>query len=239
MEYKLGCIKQKDDHRDFLFLSTPAPLPKSASVQSKLKPAYDQKALGSCTANALACLLQNKFNNIMPSRLFIYYNERDMEGTINCDCGASLRDGIKTLNKLGACGESYWPYDIKKFTNKPVDKAYANGLKYKITGYYAVPQREYDIKYAISQGKPVVFGFMVKSSFMDQAVAKSGVYNPKPGEAIMGGHAVVIVGYDDNTQLFTVRNSWGTNWGKQGYFTMPYSEVLDGTVSFDFWVIEK
>lgn len=238
--YKLGCVRQKEDKRDYVFLAQPTPLPKSASVQSKLKPAYDQKALGSCTANALACLVQNKYNNaIMPSRLFIYYNEREMEGTIDCDCGASLRDGVKTLNKQGACGESYWGYDIKKFANKPPQKAYTNGLKYIISGYYAVPQREYDIKYAISQGKPVVFGFMVKSSFMDPAVAKSGIYNPKQGEDTIGGHAVVIVGYDDATKLFTVRNSWGTNWGKSGYFTMPYSEVLNRDISFDFWVIEK
>lgn len=237
--YSFGCIQGKKDVRDIAFMAVPGtPLPKAFSLRGKMPTVYDQGQLGSCTANAIGTAFQYKYKNtIMPSRLFIYYNERAMENTVDCDCGAIIRDGMKSINKQGACLENIWKYDILKFNIKPSDPCYSQALKYKIQKYSSVSQVEYSIKSALFNNMPVVFGFLVKESFVGRDVSKTGVYTPKTSEQVVGGHAVLIVGWDDASKRFIVRNSWGTGWGERGYFTMPYSEVLNDDISFDFWVI--
>jgi len=233
-----GWKKQKDDARDYKFVheQTLDSLPKSIDLRPQMPPVYDQGQLGSCTANSIAALVQ-KDKNISPSRLFIYYNERAIEGTIKQDAGANIRDGIKTINTLGVCSETTIPYDISKFTKKPSKKAYKEALQNKDNSYHAVAQTELDIKAALVAGLPISFGFEVKQSFESSVVASTGIYQPKANETILGGHAVCIVGYDDDKQMFIVRNSWGDTWGLQGYFWMPYTEVLNAQVCNDFWVI--
>jgi len=69
-------------------------------------------------------------------------------------------------------------------------------------------------------------------------VAKTGQLNlPKPKEKSLGGHAVMAVGYNETTQRFTIRNSWGARWGLKGYFTMPYAYLTDRNLADDFWTI--
>jgi C1A family cysteine protease len=83
-----------------------------------------------------------------------------------------------------------------------------------------------------------VFGFTVYESFESAEVARTGALQmPKPKEGVVGGHAVLAVGYDDKIERFMVRNSWGTSWGKKGYFTMPYTYLLSENLSDDFWTI--
>jgi C1A family cysteine protease len=92
----------------------------------------------------------------------------------------------------------------------------------------------------LADGFPFVFGFTVYESFESDTVAKSGVLNlPKAKESAIGGHAVCAVGYDDAARRFIVRNSWGTDWGKRGYFTMPYAYLADRNLSDDFWTVRK
>jgi C1A family cysteine protease len=97
-----------------------ATLPISVDLRGKMPPVYDQGALGSCTGNALACAFEYDDKNIFqPSRLFIYYNERNIEGTVSSDSGALISDGIKSLETYGVCPETLGPYDISKFADKP------------------------------------------------------------------------------------------------------------------------
>lgn len=204
---------------------------------------YDQGQLGSCTANAIGCAID--FNRIkqgmapyMPSRLFIYYNERDMEGTIPSDSGAMIRDGIKSVNVLGACPEADWPYIEGNFTIKPPEIAYTHGLEHQTLAYQRVLQNLNELKGCLAAGFPIVFGFSLYESFEESEVATTGVVQmPKQNEQCLGGHAVLMVGYDDNTQRFLVRNSWGRNWGMGGYFTLPYSYVTSNDLADDFWTI--
>ena len=94
------------------------------------------------------------------------------------------------------------------------------------------------MKSCLAEGYPFVFGFTVYESFESEAVAKSGKLNmPKKGEAQVGGHAVMAVGYSDSSKRFIVRNSWGTSWGLNGYFTMPFDYLLNENLSDDFWTI--
>lgn len=219
-------------------------------ILTNLPPVYDQDALGSCTANALAAAfeyeqIKEKLHDFMPSRLFIYYGERFLEDTVLTDSGAAISDGIKVLSTKGVCPESEWPYDISKFTVEPLPNIYTDALKHKVSSAKRVNVSVLDFKTMINLGQPVVFGFKVYESF-ETNIKEDGIM-PMPkihAEKYMGGHAVVAVGYDDNMTAkhrkgyLYVRNSWGTEFGKNGYFWMPYDYVNRQNVN-DPWVISK
>lgn len=239
------------DYRDMQYAAPRAPkgIPPKVDLRKLCPPVYDQDQLGSCTANAIGAAFQ--FNQMkeglkgfIPSRLFIYYNERDMEGTVNQDSGAAIRDGIKSVNNLGVCPETMWPYDGSEYppnphlTVKPSAKCYTEAKKHTAVQYARVPRTESQMKGCLASGYPFVYGFTVYESFEGSEVAKTGVVPmPKPKEEVVGGHAVLAVGYDDTTRRFIVRNSWNTTWGIKGYFTMPYGYLMDGNLSDDFWTI--
>jgi C1A family cysteine protease len=176
-----------------------------------------------------------------PSRLFIYYNERSDEGTIGQDAGGALRDGIQTVATLGAPPESDWPYsdDPTTFTELPPPQAYTDAQQHLVSSYDAVSQDLTSLKAVLALGYPIVFGFSVYESFESDAVAASG-FAPMPGpnEQFLGGHAVMLVGYDDSQTAFIVRNSWGSSWGQAGYFTLPYEYVCDPNLASDFWTVK-
>jgi C1A family cysteine protease len=220
-------------------------LPAKVDLRSKCPKVYDQGELGSCTANAIAGAIefdQMKQGNPKPpftsSRLFIYYNERAMEGTIESDSGAQIRDGIKSCAKQGACPESMWPYDIASFAETPPAPCYTTAARHLIKLYSRVPRVLNSMKGCLADGYPFTFGFTVYASFEGDEVAKTGIVPlPQPKEAVVGGHAVLAVGYIDAEQMFLVRNSWGPTWGRKGYFKMPYAYLTDADLSDDLWTI--
>ena len=240
-----GWLPDRPDHRDLLYAAIARPpkkLPKSVDLRPQCSPVEDQGQLGSCTANALVGnleLLEKKSGRAVTdlSRLFVYYNERVLEGTINEDAGAFLRDGIKVLVKQGVCTEKKWPYNIARFANKPPAACYQQALDHQVTSYHrilTVPQ----MKMCLAEGYPFVFGFTVYESFESANVARTGQVDlPKPSEQAVGGHAVMAAGYDDATRRFLIRNSWAADWGLRGYFTMPYDYLGDRNLSDDFWTI--
>ena len=219
-------------------------LPEMIDLRPCCPPVYDQLSLSSCTANAIAGALEfdrckeNK-DDWVPSRLFIYYNERNIEGTTDYDAGASIRDGIESLRDDGYCAETEWPYDISKFTDTPSTKAYENAKCNVVTEYMRVEQTVNGIKTALELGFPVIFGFTVYESFESEDVSKDGVV-PMPGhdEEMLGGHAVLCVGYESDTEMFIVRNSWGSAWGDHGYCYMPFSYLTDSNLADDFWAVK-
>ncbi len=242
---KYGWIPDLPDSRDLLLLSPKQFVcPPSIDLRKDgaLPPVYDQNQIGSCTANAIAAAIEYDQNiqhlpSFMPSRLFIYYNERAMEGTIGSDSGAQIRDGVKSIAKLGACTENIWPYS-KPFTQKPPQACYVAALQHRAVQYMRIVPTLDLLKSSLAHYFPFVFGFTVYEDFESSRVAKTGMVNmPKKGERSLGGHAVMCVGYDDKKQRFIVRNSWGTGWGIAGYFTMPYSYLTDSNLSDDFWQI--
>jgi C1A family cysteine protease len=200
--------------------------------------------LGSCTANAIANAhlfeqrKQNAAQPFLPSRLFIYYNERVMEGTVHSDSGAMIRDGIKSIAKQGVCSEKQWPYTIAKFTRKPAQTCYKEALKHQAVLYQRLVPTLTQLKGCLASGYPFVFGFTVYESFESPEVTRTGTAPmPASGEQVLGGHAVLAVGYDDAIQRFIVMNSWGTSWGMQGFFTMPYAYLTDTNLADDFWTV--
>jgi C1A family cysteine protease len=243
---RYGWLPDLPDHRDHLYaapMEMLGAIPAKMDLRPQCPPVYDQGQLGSCTANAIAAALEfdrlkQKISDFTPSRLFIYYNERAMEHTIDSDSGAQIRDGIKSVGKLGDCRETEWPYVISRFKCRPPAKCYSDALIYKAVLYQRVTQTMSQLKGCLASGYPFVFGFTVYESFESAQVAKSGhAPLPKSGEQSIGGHAVVGVGYDDAKQWFIVRNSWGNAWGMKGYFTLPYAYVTDDNLADDFWTI--
>lgn len=244
---RFGWLPDLPDHRDLLYaapVKIAGALPVRADLRAQCPPVYDQGQLGSCTANAIAGAIQfdrmkQQLADIFtPSRLFIYYNERVIEHSVDSDSGAQIRDGIKSVNKQGDCPEMEWPYVVAKFKTKPPKKCYADALKYKVVSYQRVTQTLSQLKGCLASGWPFIFGFAVYESFESAAVAKTGhAPLPKSGEPVIGGHAVVGVGYDDAKQWFIVRNSWGGKWGMAGYFTLPYAYLTDENLASDFWTI--
>ena len=241
-----GWKKDELDQRDLLYthVISQAALPSKVDLRKYVSTIQNQGALGSCTAQALAGaleMLQNYYkltDKVNASRLFIYYNERAIEGTINRDSGAYLRDGIKTLAKQGACDEKLWPYKIKDFKKKPTAACYKQAKKYLIDEYMRVPQVLDSLKSALVSSFPIIFGFSVYESFETPAVERTGVVPmPKKSEKLLGGHAVIAVGYDDSKGVFICKNSWGSSWGDKGYFYMPYGYLTTRNLSADFWVI--
>lgn len=234
-------VRQTEDTRDHLFLVAGSlGFDKLVDLRPKMPIVYDQGALGSCAANvgaaAISYLLKNR---VRPSRLLIYYCCRVMQDRVNEDCGTTIRDTMKVINQNGVCKETLWPYQVSKFAEKPSETATKAAQLIKSTRYKAVGQSQYELQAALATGFPVAFGQTIKESFVSEEVAKSGVYKPELTEKTLGGHALLLVGYyyEGNSLTAIIRNSWGRKWGKAGYFTMPFSLLLNPELCFDFWVI--
>lgn len=243
-----GWKRDLPDFRDRHFqpMMPRQPLPERAMLIHPL-PAFDQGALGSCTANATVGAITfdqrvQEEPSVMESRLFIYYYSRLLEGNQDHDAGASLRDVMKAYNQYGVCPESEWPYDIANFSTKPTAEATCRPIHYA-----AVEQNSFELRRTIIAGFPVIFGFTVYDNFESPEVASTGELDlPQDSNSVLGGHAVLMMGYDDNVPFPSgakggvyVRNSWGTDWGQSGYFWMPMAYITNPNLADDFWVIDK
>jgi len=255
-----GWRPQLPDHRDYKLVLPAAVLPAEVDLEGLSPPVYDQGQAGSCTANMGAylwqfCAYKEAFSDrAVPSRLFLYWNERVLEDSTDYDSGAQCRDALKVLATIGTIPETEWPYDLSKLTVEPTAQCFADAKAERSLQYRAVDPNRAAIKAALASGFPVGFGFTVYESFEGQTVALTGLMPmPTAGEKIVGGHAVARVGYIDNALLprplpnkavlaphpsggyYKVRNSWGADWGINGYFYAPYD--LD-KFSSDFWVLQ-
>lgn len=244
---RYGWKNDTPDFRDKFYRFVPpvsASLPPLVDLRVSNEPAiYDQGQLGSCTANAIAALfeaevLKQGLPDFTPSRLFIYYNERVIEGTVNSDDGAEIRDGFKSIATQGVCPEVVWPYDISQFAVKPDDLCYQDALLNTAMQYLPVTQDLNHIKACLADGYRLAFGISVFDSFESDEVAKTGIVpTPLNNESCLGGHAVACVGYSDDKQALIMRNSWGSSWGDKGYFYLPYNYATDPDLADSFWTV--
>ncbi len=245
---KFGWTPDLPDFRDHMY-SAPheivSALPSKVDLRSQCPPVVDQGQLGSCSGQAIANahlfeqMKQKDKKTFLPSRLFIYYNERVMENTVKTDSGAMIRDGIKSVAQLGVCTETAWPYVISKFTRKPTKPCFKSALRHQALSYQRLIPHLTELQGCLASGFPFVFGFSVYESFESQEVTNTGVVPmPVKGEQNIGGHATLCVGFDNSTSRFLVMNSWGTDWGMQGYFTIPYAYLTNPNLADDFWTIK-
>lgn len=209
-------------------------------------PVLNQGNLGSCTANASSnalryCLEKQKSIVFQPSRLFIYYFTRFIEGNIQVDSGANIRDVMKAIHCFGACNETKWPYIIDKFRTRPSSSSIQAAKPHAVTFQYLSITHNLDsIKNVLASGYPIVFGIAVYESLERQECITTGIV-PIPDmntERCMGGHCILMTGYDDTTQMFTILNSWGKSVGQMGYFQIPYAYIANPNLTFDLWTID-
>jgi C1A family cysteine protease len=201
------------------------------TLNPKLIPGVlDQGSLGSCTANACSnalryLLRKEKVKDWQPSRLYIYWYTRFLEGTVNEDSGAYIRTTMTAVHTYGACDEKILPYNINKFKNKPSNSATRAATPHtRDFKYLSVDPTLLAIRQCLHAGFPIIFGMEVYESFETEHVTTTGIV-PMPNKAIeelLGGHAVTLFGYDDTKKQFIVMNSWGASWGDKGYFYLPY-----------------
>lgn len=243
---RLGWIPDRPDHRDLKYSAVmpKIALPESVDLSPGMPEVWNQGDLGSCTAQSIAGAIayarikQKETPEFTPSRLFIYFNERAIEGTINEDAGAYIRTGIKVTNKIGFCDEELWPYNVDKFKVAPITKAYKNADLYKVASYYRMDGTKLDhIRTCLAAGFPFVFGFTVYDNMVEADTNGGIIPMPKADSRDEGGHAVCAVGYNDKTKLIKFRNSWGTDVGDKGYYYIPYEYITNPNLSDDFWTI--
>lgn len=245
-KYFTGFIPDTHDDRDVPLCAAPsyAPgggIPSAASIASKYPPALEQGNTMSCssnaTANALRYLLRVGGHPDVPqSRLFIYWNARTKleNNPGNSDPGLQIRSAMKSVANFNSVSEATWPFDPvpERVFIEPSAAAYEEAKTPDSFSYESVPQNEQSIKSAIAAGRPVVLGIELRQSFY--SVGSNGIATPMTG-GVVGWHAVTIVGYDDSTRMFELQNSWGTSWGKNGFFYLSYDFVTNPSTASDLW----
>ena len=204
-------------------------------------PVEDQYDLGSCTGSAITSAYElltklkqpEKFVEL--SRLFVYYNIRLIEGTTDIDSGAYIRDGIKALKKYGVCKEELWPYKTSEFATPPPQSCYEEARQRSITNYRRLSGVN-DILDALNNNQPVMFGMAVYEGFMDISYRYPTISLPDYNESSLGGHAMLMVGYDLKRKVFLAQNSFGVDWGLYGYCWMPFDYVRQEV--YDVWTFD-
>ncbi len=215
-------------------------LPSKIDLRSKMPPVIDQQTVGSCTSCAVAAAYAYCDDSWVGSILFLYYNTRMLDGSTNFDNGTSLSQTVNALNKYGICNDQTWPYISSYWNIQPANRCYVEGELHQAIDYSHVDQTMDQMKGCLSSGYPFVIGIYVYSSFESNIVEQTGnVPMPGQGEQLLGGHAICVVGYDDDNSVWICRNSWGISWGDSGYFYLPYAYLVDQNIASDAWKITK
>lgn len=210
---------------------------------------FDQGRLNASAANACASLVQYFEGRahgrlVRPSRLFLYRMARRLRG-LSGDTGADLRTTLKALVRFGLPPERLWPYDAATFDAEPQAFLFSFAKGSQSITYVRLDERNSTgsqtlatARAFLAGGFPTVFGFCVPDS-----LSRAGdVPYRRPFDRTVGGQAVVAVGYDDRrrtpsgTGALLVRNSWGSEWGEDGYGWLPYVYVEE-QLAVDFWTV--
>lgn len=244
-EYGLGWLPDVPDIRDFparLRAPALAVLPAAVDLRSSAWSApFHQGTTNSCTGHAIAFLFEAAHHwqtdaSFVASPCFIYWNARVVDRTQNVDRGAFIRHGMRAVNVMGTCSRDEWPLE-KGVLVEPDDACSAAAIDHKASEYSRLERSIDAMRGWLAHGTPFVFGFSVYES-IEQAKNTGHIKLPGHGERLIGGHAVAAIGYDDKSNLFLFRNSWG-DWGDGGYGTIPYDYLSNPNLSDDFWTLSK
>lgn len=229
-------------------------LPSAFDNRDNCSPVWDQAHLGSCTgfaSKSAAELIWNiaraaQKDQFLASALFQYWNERSLEKTTDQDSGATIADAIRSLKQFGIAPDKDWDYSdyAQRYLQKPTDQAYADAKAHvdlDNIGHAEITQTPEAIKGALISNHAVIIGISVYESFMSPQTAKTGLVSiPNPTtEKLLGGHALLVVGYDDANKWYIVKNSWNATWGDQGYCYIPYAYMHNSALTSEIWGLGK
>lgn len=246
MIHYYGYKPDQFDHRDKKYGVEPAAavaLPPAVDVSAEINWVYDQGNENSCVAQSTSSLLryirlQQKLPEIDPSRNFLYYCARVLENDVNDDGGLQIRDALKVLSSTGYCSETLWGYYPSTLFAVPAKACYTAAAQNLVTEYVSISQDHNSLRSTLAKKIPFVFGIEVFESLESDTVANTGIVPmPKQNDKVLGGHAIMCVGYDDNKQLYKFLNSWSSAWGDKGYGYLPYDFIENGDLAGDFWTI--
>lgn len=241
---------------------TSKPLPEKVDLSPLCSPIEDQGSHGSCVGHGTCGMLEylelwelraklpvgakapevfdSTFDPI--SRLFVYNNARLYDGNpLSQDNGTQISSAIHVIKNQGLCRESQFAYTDENVLFSPPDEAYLEGLHHKAVWDYKLDNRNLnELKQCLAWGYPIIFGMTCYDSMMTQQVAETGdIPYPSNGDSPVGGHCMLIVGYDNATQTFDLRQSWGLGWGNQGYGKIGFDYLTDTDLASDFWTLRK
>lgn len=232
----------KPDLRDKNYTKQNVPIAREVDLRQWDSLVESQGSLGSCVGNAITnayeLLVKQKRPNefVELSRLFVYYNARLIEESVGEDAGVIyMRNALKGCKQYGLCTEPLWPYDVEKFAEKPSETAYLDAEKRRIPKYATVSGINNMLE-VLNLGYPIVVGLDTFEQFMNLDSNNSVMSVPEPGELTLGGHAMSVVGYNLPIQQFLVKNSFGNDWGDQGYCWMPFEYTIKHV--FERWAFE-
>lgn len=236
MNVKLNYTFQPSDPRDFKFKATTAL--KSSLLIPQIR-ILNQEDLGSCVSNAVALYIYIATKGgVIMSRLFHYYCGRLLEEVSQLeDTGLTIRNACKIISKIGVCKENVYPYNTALFAKMPPISAFQQCKMFRQYTYAFLVNPAIDIKTYLNLKKlPVLFGALVYDSFMNTSSDGKVSIPDTNKEQLLGGHCMLIVGYNDDTQLYTIANSWGTSWGDKGFCYIPYEYIHNSLLAWDFTV---
>lgn len=232
----------RPDLRDRVYTRQNVPIAREVDLRPWDSLVEDQGALGSCAGNAITNAYELVVKQKQPdefvelSRLFVYYNARMLEENVEEDAGVFyMRNAFKGCNHYGLCTEQLWPYNTEKFAEKPTEMAYSDAEQRRIPKYATVTGINNMLE-VLNLAYPIVIGMDTYASFMLLDSANSVMSMPGATEEYIGGHAMVILGYNLADQQFLVKNSFGREWGADGYCRMPFDYTMKYV--FERWVFE-
>lgn len=219
-----------------------ADLPALVDLRAHCSPVEDQRLTNSCTANAAVGALEylqkrggERVTDL--SRLFVYYNARQLAGMEEKDVGSFIHHVMAAVMAHGACEERLWPFQEAMCTTKPVSDAYRDAQRFQAVQYARTPLGP-TVQAALAGGLPVVFGTYLPRRYYEEA-ATTGVM-PPPAESVElpgSGHAMLMVGYDGAKKMWLARNSWGPTWAEGGYCWIPFATLAAYSNPTHFWTI--
>ena len=239
--------KSKDSAKRYV--SKRSELPAKVDLRPLMTAVESQGDTMSCTANAVAGAYEylqkmHLDDSYDVSRLFVYYNARDMDDEYDEieDAGSCIDIAVESLSEYGICAEETWPFDEDIVNDEPDEGAYEEAADFLVEDFSVVDVDLNAWKSALADGYPIIFGLSLYNSFDNHR--KPGLV-PMPtkkevARADHSGHAMLCVGYSEPDQVFIVRNSWGKGWGDKGYCYLPYRYVINEDYNDgDSWVIRR
>jgi C1A family cysteine protease len=243
LNFHPGGYRDVRDRRDRRFAPSIKRLPPTADLSRFCGKVYDQYRTQSCSANALASALTLDANQrdeklAPPSRLYIYYNARALTNTQTSDSGTTIRNAIKAFARQGACAEAQWPFRKRDITKRPVHACYRDANRLAVS-YRRIAQEINDLRAALAQGHAFIFGIQAYAQPFTEAAKTARLGLPRKSDTLIGGHALIAVGYDSTKKSFLVRNSLGRTYARDGFFWIPDAYFTDADLTYDFWTVAR